>query len=525
MTQAYFVYSNPETQQKYYFNVQLQTSTYDFPYDGIVYDPETNQPIYVPQEKATGAPKCENVSETVEENRVEAVSDKKTENLTENSEMVHAKDDAEITKESPTKSGKHRSGKKHRVVGQSKSSTESKNILLSVPMDNEQILKCVDQYSLADFAKANFNVKTKTIDAAISFSDQVLDDSLLNYTESRHKKRAIIANQIILNYIGVVFCKNSESQMIELAKLLNECPDIADDVYFQLIRLTRRNPSPTWTIKSWELLLMVSTLFPSTKKSDMWIKSFLAIESYNPDPRIAQIAQFISIRFDARSSIGKPGSLPKDVDILSIPKAYMESKSMFAVSIYEVMWSQKHLYPKCPFPFVVHLMASRMIDCKCYNMEGLFRLPGNMKIVEEAARRLNISFDVIQSLQGHDIGSLFKMWFRELPNQVIPQSYVPAFVSSCESGKPEQEILSKLPPTHYFTLKYLIGFLQEMAKYMPITKMGSQNLAMVFGPNIINLPTDPALMKKTTSIAVEFLKKCIDTLDTSDIYPLPAQFI
>ena len=69
MTQSYFVYSNPETQQKYYFNVQLQTSTYDFPYDGIVYDPETNQPIYVPQEKATGAPKCENVSETVEEKK------------------------------------------------------------------------------------------------------------------------------------------------------------------------------------------------------------------------------------------------------------------------------------------------------------------------------------------------------------------------------------------------------------------------------------------------------------------------
>ena len=56
-----------------------------------------------------------------------------------------------------------------------------------------------------------------------------------------------------------------------------------------------------------------------------------------------------------------------------------------------------------------------------------------------------------------------------------------------------QQVVSLLPELHYRTLKYLIEHLARIAEYEATNKMGPQNLAIVFGPNILRSKEENAL--------------------------------
>ena len=84
------------------------------------------------------------------------------------------------------------------------------------------------------------------------------------------------------------------------------------------------------------------------------------------------------------------------------------------------------------------------------------------------------------------------------------------------------EFAAALPPVNSMTLGYLIGFLQEVAKYQNITKMGPKNLAMVFAPNIVQFDVAAAAgsTKLDAGIGQFFLEQLIEKWDVSLIYPM-----
>ncbi|KFQ18458.1 Rho GTPase-activating protein 22, partial [Merops nubicus] len=143
--------------------------------------------------------------------------------------------------------------------------------------------------------------------------------------------------------------------------------------------------------------------------------------------------------------------------------------------------------------------------------EGLFRMPGQANLVKD----LQDSFDCGEkplfdsNTDVHTVASLLKLYLRELPEPVIPFAKYEDFLScgqllSKDEGEGTQELVKqvkKLPQANYNLLKYICKFLDEVQAHSSINKMSVQNLATVFGPNILRPKMeDPMTMMEGTSL-------------------------
>ncbi|XP_051533214.1 rho GTPase-activating protein 24-like isoform X3 [Myxocyprinus asiaticus] len=125
---------------------------------------------------------------------------------------------------------------------------------------------------------------------------------------------------------------------------------------------------------------------------------------------------------------------------------------------------------------------------------GLFRQPGQATLVKE----LQEAFDAgekptFDSTDVHTVASLLKLYLRELPEPLVPFSCYEEFLvcgkripSDREQGLQELRILlHELPVANVNLLKYICQFLNDVQSYSNINKMSIENLATVFGPNIL----------------------------------------
>ncbi|KAJ8405504.1 hypothetical protein AAFF_G00319770 [Aldrovandia affinis] len=126
---------------------------------------------------------------------------------------------------------------------------------------------------------------------------------------------------------------------------------------------------------------------------------------------------------------------------------------------------------------------------------GLFRQPGQATLVKE----LQVAFDAGEkpsfdsNTDVHTVASLLKLYLRELPEPVVPFSRYQDFLL-CGKGAPAdrkqaledlKKLLHELPVANFNLLHYICRFLKEVQSYSHINKMSTQNLATVFGPNIL----------------------------------------
>uniref|UniRef100_A0A8B9P0M6 Rho GTPase activating protein 22 n=1 Tax=Apteryx owenii TaxID=8824 RepID=A0A8B9P0M6_APTOW len=143
--------------------------------------------------------------------------------------------------------------------------------------------------------------------------------------------------------------------------------------------------------------------------------------------------------------------------------------------------------------------------------EGLFRMPGQANLVKD----LQDSFDCGEkplfdsNTDVHTVASLLKLYLRELPEPVIPFAKYEDFLScgqllSKDEGEGTQELVKQvknLPQANYNLLKYICKFLDEVQAHSSVNKMSVQNLATVFGPNILRPKMeDPVTMMEGTSL-------------------------
>ncbi|XP_078579249.1 protein FAM13A-like isoform X17 [Branchiostoma floridae x Branchiostoma japonicum] len=154
--------------------------------------------------------------------------------------------------------------------------------------------------------------------------------------------------------------------------------------------------------------------------------------------------------------------------------------------------------------------------------EGIFRVNGNTKVVE----KMKTSFDKTGDANLEEFGdvfsvaSLLKMYLRELPDAVIPESLHSQFVAvqedflndPVECRRQLRLLIDKLPPEHFCLLKYLIQFLVRVSCQQDTNKMGSMQLAIVFGPNLFKCPDGVAGLREQ-GITNQIVKRFIDDYD------------
>ncbi|NXL21846.1 RHG24 protein, partial [Setophaga kirtlandii] len=147
--------------------------------------------------------------------------------------------------------------------------------------------------------------------------------------------------------------------------------------------------------------------------------------------------------------------------------------------------------------------------------EGLFRLPGQANLVKELQDAFDCgekpSFD--SNTDVHTVASLLKLYLRELPEPVVPYAKYEDFLSCAKMLSKEEETglkelvkqVKSLPAVNYNLLKYICRFLDEVQSYSGINKMSVQNLATVFGPNILRPKVEDPLTIMEGTVVVQQL--------------------
>jgi hypothetical protein len=405
----------------------------------------------------------------------------------------------------------------------------------TLPVD---IKSDIHKFQMADFAQEFFRQhrsgkffsrKKVSAEAMVRFQNTPLTTPLLQALDKSAEKKAVECFKLILAYTGADPSSRQAGSAMSANRLVSfasVCPELRDEIFFQLVKQTRDNPRPDCLLKTWELLLIFATIFPATRNSEDWIKSHIVQSSESPDPRLAAIAQFTYIRFSTRCSVGRPleGVL---LPLLGrIPRDPFEGRPQFGTSLYEQLWYQKKVYPALPIPLIVHRLAEEIIERDGEQTEGIFRLSGNSMITKQMIDAYNSGGNFTEEAGLHECASCFKAWFAELPVPIVAGENVDALKTAADGGK-WVEFAESLPAAPAAVLKYLIGFLQRLVKVSSVTKMGASNMAIVFAPNIVSLAEviDTMAMARFGEMAQGFIAGLIQTWDTSELYPLKPELL
>ncbi|CAF1117700.1 unnamed protein product [Adineta steineri] len=127
---------------------------------------------------------------------------------------------------------------------------------------------------------------------------------------------------------------------------------------------------------------------------------------------------------------------------------------------------------------------------------GLFRVPGKQSAIKELRDMYDrgLSIELKQCYSPATISSLLKIYLQSLPESIIPTKCFDDFLEigsrfkynqTNDLNRLKQLIETNLSNINYATLAYLCLFLKKLTDHVEITKMDTDNLAVVFGNNLI----------------------------------------
>ncbi|XP_076025116.1 rho GTPase-activating protein 24-like [Genypterus blacodes] len=149
----------------------------------------------------------------------------------------------------------------------------------------------------------------------------------------------------------------------------------------------------------------------------------------------------------------------------------------------------------------VRLVPLVVEQCVCFIRQhglhevGLFRQPGQTSLVKELQEAFDAgerpSFD--SSTDVHTVASLLKLYLRQLPEPLVPHSCYQHFLLCGQKMSSDRtlglvqlrNLLHELPVANFNLLNFICQFLNDVQSYSSSNKMSRQNLATVFGPNIL----------------------------------------
>ncbi|KAM3601181.1 uncharacterized protein V6R79_008805 [Siganus canaliculatus] len=173
-------------------------------------------------------------------------------------------------------------------------------------------------------------------------------------------------------------------------------------------------------------------------------------------------------------------------------------------------------------------------------VDGIYRLSGVASNIQKLRHEFDseqipdLTKDVyIQDI--HCVGSLCKLYFRELPNPLLTYQLYEKFSDAVSAATDEErlikihDVIQQLPPPHYRTLEFLMRHLSRLAAFSYITNMHSKNLAIVWAPNLLRSKqiesacfsgTAAFMEVRIQSVVVEFILNHVDVLFSAKLSSL-----
>ncbi|XP_043852026.1 rho GTPase-activating protein 31 [Dromiciops gliroides] len=165
-------------------------------------------------------------------------------------------------------------------------------------------------------------------------------------------------------------------------------------------------------------------------------------------------------------------------------------------------------------------------------VDGIYRLSGVTSNIQKLRQEFgsdqcpDLTREVyLQDI--HCVGSLCKLYFRELPNPLLTYELYEKFTHAVSHCPEEdqlvriQNVIQELPPPHYRTLEYLIRHLTHIASFSSKTNMHTRNLALVWAPNLLRSKEIEAigcngdaafLAVRVQQVVIEFILNHVDQI-------------
>jgi len=204
----------------------------------------------------------------------------------------------------------------------------------------------------------------------------------------------------------------------------------------------------------------------------------------------------------APSVLGHDFMIRKDVDVSK------DQYKFFGKHLKTVMENPDHVGKKIPIGIE---KVFNFIEQKGLKVEGIFRVGGVVNDVQRLKILLDYRENVDLNLCDiHALASVIKLFFREMPEPLFTFDRYNRFLALLEKETIDDDfyqnelatrsmadriraLLQELPIEHYNLAKALFSLLYKITKFSHINKMTSNNLAIVFGPNILRTRGDNAL--------------------------------
>ncbi|KAJ2505189.1 Rho-type gtpase-activating protein [Coemansia sp. RSA 2049] len=173
-------------------------------------------------------------------------------------------------------------------------------------------------------------------------------------------------------------------------------------------------------------------------------------------------------------------------------------------------------------PWVVRA-AVAFIEAEGISMEGVYRRSGSTmdirevqmqisKISQLTNQKFDISADGDQQQQQQyrisepdmdvaSVTSVLKQYFRDLPNPLMTSATYNLWVQAANVNPPEERvkvyrtIADSMPRAHSETLRFMMTHLKRIADNQKENKMTTNNLSVVFAPNILHMGKGDMLLE------------------------------
>ncbi|XP_039997449.1 rho GTPase-activating protein 36 isoform X2 [Xiphias gladius] len=158
----------------------------------------------------------------------------------------------------------------------------------------------------------------------------------------------------------------------------------------------------------------------------------------------------------------------------------------------------------------IYRQVPRVLERCCSHIEnhglqtvGIFRVGSSKKRVRQLREDFDMGVDVQldEEHSVHDVAALLKEFLRDMPDPLLPRELYPAFLHAnllrgADQLQYLQHLLYLLPPCNCDTLLRLLTFLHTVQSFaqdsigtkdeeIPGNKMTAANLAVIFGPNLL----------------------------------------
>ncbi|XP_068608326.1 rho GTPase-activating protein 11A [Brachionichthys hirsutus] len=136
--------------------------------------------------------------------------------------------------------------------------------------------------------------------------------------------------------------------------------------------------------------------------------------------------------------------------------------------------------------------------------EGLFRKSGSVIRMKELRIKLEAGEECLSTALPCDVAGVVKQFFRELPEPVLPKELQEAFLKAqqlpAEQDRTSATMLLTcvLPDRNRTILHYFFDFLHNVSKRCSENKMDSDNLSVIFAPNLLHFGDGTEKMNANT---------------------------